>query len=99
MQDTQAHPETTFSLRDVTFRVSGRTLLAPLSMTFPAGKVTGLIGHNGSGKSTLLKMLGRHQKASGKAVFSSMISSIAGTAKSLLVRLPICRSSYRLPKA
>ena len=33
-------------------------------MTFPAGKVTGLIGHNGSGKSTLLKMLGRHHAAS-----------------------------------
>ena len=34
------------------------------SLTFPAGKVTGLIGHNGSGKSTLLKMLGRHQPPS-----------------------------------
>lgn len=64
MHDKHNHPETTFSLTDVTFRVAGRTLLAPLSMTFPAGKVTGLIGHNGSGKSTLLKMLGRHQKAS-----------------------------------
>lgn len=48
----------------VTFRVPGRTLLHPLSLTFPAGKVTGLIGHNGSGKSTLLKMLGRHQAPS-----------------------------------
>lgn len=43
----------------------GRTLLHPLSLTFPAGRVTGSIGHNGSGKSTLLKMLGRHQKPSG----------------------------------
>ncbi|MBD3699417.1 Fe3+-hydroxamate ABC transporter ATP-binding protein FhuC [Klebsiella pneumoniae] len=42
----------------------GRTLLHPLSLTFPTGKVTGLIGHNGSGKSTLLKMLGRHQPPS-----------------------------------
>jgi len=64
MQDKQLHPDTTFSLTDVTFRVPGRTLLHPLSLTFPVGKVTGLIGHNGSGKSTLLKMLGRHQKAS-----------------------------------
>ncbi|MFD1804047.1 Fe3+-hydroxamate ABC transporter ATP-binding protein FhuC [Mixta tenebrionis] len=55
---------TTFSLDRVSFRVPGRTLLHPLSLTFPAGKVTGLIGHNGSGKSTLLKMLGRHQTAS-----------------------------------
>ncbi len=64
MQDKQLHPDTTFSLTDVTFRVPGRTLLHPLSITFPVGKVTGLIGHNGSGKSTLLKMLGRHQKPS-----------------------------------
>lgn len=63
MQDTESN--TTFTLRDVSFSVPGRTLLHTLSLTFPMGKVTGLIGHNGSGKSTLLKMLGRHQKASG----------------------------------
>lgn len=64
MQDKHSLPDTTFSLTDVSFRVPGRTLLHPLSLTFPVGKVTGLIGHNGSGKSTLLKMLGRHQKPS-----------------------------------
>jgi iron-chelate-transporting ATPase len=64
MHDKHTSPDTTFSLSDVTFRVPGRTLLHPLSLTFPVGKVTGLIGHNGSGKSTLLKMLGRHQKPS-----------------------------------
>lgn len=65
MQDKISPPDAGFSLKDVTFQVPGRTLLHPLSLTFPAGKVTGLIGHNGSGKSTLLKMLGRHQKPSG----------------------------------
>ncbi|WP_034912428.1 MULTISPECIES: Fe3+-hydroxamate ABC transporter ATP-binding protein FhuC [Erwinia] len=55
--------ETTFTLDGATFTVPGRTLLQPLSLTFPAGKVCGLIGHNGSGKSTLLKLLGRHQAA------------------------------------
>ncbi|WP_130934603.1 ATP-binding cassette domain-containing protein, partial [Klebsiella pneumoniae] len=64
MQEQTPHSETTFALNGVTFRVPGRTLLHPLSLTFPAGKVTGLIGHNGSGKSTLLKMLGRHQPPS-----------------------------------
>lgn len=53
-----------YTYTDAEFRVPGRTLLHPLSLTFPAGKVTGLIGHNGSGKSTLLKMLGRHQPPS-----------------------------------
>ncbi|MBP2169860.1 iron complex transport system ATP-binding protein [Erwinia toletana] len=63
MQLPQAQ-DTTFRLDNVSFTVPGRTLLHPLSLTFPAGKVTGLIGHNGSGKSTLLKMLGRHHDAS-----------------------------------
>ncbi|MDN5679927.1 MAG: ATP-binding cassette domain-containing protein, partial [Ewingella sp.] len=62
---TDSHAnDSTFSLNEVSFTVPGRTLLAPLSLTFPKGKVCGLIGHNGSGKSTLLKMLGRHQSAS-----------------------------------
>lgn len=56
--------ETTFTLQNVSFHVPGRTLLHPLTLTFPPGKVTALIGHNGSGKSTLLKMLGRHHAAS-----------------------------------
>jgi iron complex transport system ATP-binding protein len=64
MQDTTTQTYTTFALNDVAFHVPGRTLLHPLSLTFPSGKVTGLIGHNGSGKSTLLKMLGRHQPPS-----------------------------------
>ena len=64
MQDNKTHPDSTFTLSDVSFRVPGRTLLHPLSLTFPAGRVTGLIGHNGSGKSTLIKMLGRHQSPS-----------------------------------
>ncbi|MBN1087861.1 Fe3+-hydroxamate ABC transporter ATP-binding protein FhuC [Pantoea sp. 1B4] len=56
--------EATFTLKNASFEVPGRTLIQPLSLTFPPGKVTGLIGHNGSGKSTLLKMLGRHHAAS-----------------------------------
>ena len=65
------HPhaeEATFTLANASFEVPGRTLLQPLSLTFPPGKMTALIGHNGSGKSTLLKMLGRHHVASGGEV-------------------------------
>lgn len=50
----------TFELNNVSFTVSGRVLLHPLTLQFPAGKVCALIGHNGSGKSTLLKLLGRY---------------------------------------
>ncbi|MTH45165.1 Fe3+-hydroxamate ABC transporter ATP-binding protein FhuC [Intestinirhabdus alba] len=68
MQEHSLQPDTTFTLRNVSFRVPTRTLLYPLTLTFPMGKVTGLIGHNGSGKSTLLKMLGRHQPPSEGAI-------------------------------
>ena len=60
--------DSTFSLHQTSFAVPGRILLQPLSLTFPAGKVCGLIGHNGSGKSTLLKLLGRHHAATGGEV-------------------------------
>jgi iron-chelate-transporting ATPase len=50
-----------FSIEAASFAVNGRTLLHPLDLTLPQGRVTGLIGHNGSGKSTLIKLLGRQQ--------------------------------------
>ncbi len=98
MQEQTPHAETTFALDRVTFRVPGRTLLHPLSLTFPSGKVTGLIGHNGSGKSTLLKMLGRHQPPSAGEVLLDGSRWRAGAAKPLPAKWPICRSSCRRPK-
>lgn len=54
-----------FELDAVRFAIGDRTLLSPLTLELPAGKVTGLIGHNGSGKSTLLKLLARQIPATG----------------------------------
>ena len=51
--------------------VPGRTLLHPLSLRLPAGRVVGLIGHNGSGKSTLLSVLARQRApAAGQVSFA-----------------------------
>jgi len=45
-------------------------LLEPLSITVPAQKIIGLIGHNGSGKSTLIKLLARqHSLTAGTISF------------------------------
>lgn len=60
--------ESLFELHDVSFAVPGRRLLEPLSLTLPARRMIGLIGHNGSGKSTLVKILARQQAASGGEV-------------------------------
>ncbi len=53
-----------FDLDGVTFAIPERVLLHPLTLTLPARRVVGLIGHNGSGKSTLVKLLARQQPAS-----------------------------------
>ena len=46
-----------------------KCVLKDVSVTFAAGKVTGLIGPNGSGKSTLLKCIYRILKPTGGRVF------------------------------
>ena len=48
----------------MSFAVPERRVLEPLTITLPARRVIGLIGHNGSGKSTLVKLLARQQSAS-----------------------------------
>ncbi|WON77897.1 Fe3+-hydroxamate ABC transporter ATP-binding protein FhuC [Serratia sp. UGAL515B_01] len=63
MQDKHLNHDATFRLEQMSFAVGGRELLQPLTLTFPQGKMCGLLGHNGSGKSTLLKILARHQRA------------------------------------
>ncbi|MBP6116653.1 MAG: ATP-binding cassette domain-containing protein [Neisseriaceae bacterium] len=50
-----------YQLHEVGFSVPSRILLHPLSATFQAGQVYGLVGHNGSGKSTLIKLLAKQQ--------------------------------------
>ncbi|MDO6501017.1 ABC transporter ATP-binding protein [Photobacterium sanguinicancri] len=57
-----------FTLTDVSFSVSGKTILHPTSLTFESAKVTTLLGHNGCGKSTLIKMLSRQQQPTTGAV-------------------------------
>lgn len=57
--------EALFELDGVAFAAGGRTLLHPLTLALPAGRMVGLIGHNGSGKSTLVKLLARQQPPTG----------------------------------
>ncbi|WP_322052891.1 ATP-binding cassette domain-containing protein [Paraburkholderia bannensis] len=58
-------PEVLYTLEGAAFDAAdGRALLAPLTLTLEAGRMSALIGHNGSGKSTLVKMLARQQAPS-----------------------------------
>jgi iron complex transport system ATP-binding protein len=60
--------EPLFALDRVSFAVHERVLIEPLTITLPARKVVGLIGHNGSGKSTLIKLLARQQPISSGSI-------------------------------
>ncbi|WP_321881095.1 ABC transporter ATP-binding protein [Paraburkholderia bannensis] len=62
---TPRNPEALYTLEGAAFDAAdGRALLAPLTLTLEAGRMSALIGHNGSGKSTLVKMLARQQAPS-----------------------------------
>lgn len=47
------------SFRNVTFRYDRDTILKDVSITFPQGKVTALVGRSGAGKSTVFGLLER----------------------------------------
>ncbi len=44
-------------IKDLTYRIAGRTLLDKVSLTIPSGHRVGLVGPNGTGKSTLFKLI------------------------------------------
>lgn len=59
------------SIQNVTYNISGKTLIDSASMEFQPGKLNIIIGPNGAGKSTLIKLIGRQIKASsGKILFA-----------------------------
>ncbi|SFZ86209.1 iron complex transport system ATP-binding protein [Devosia enhydra] len=53
------------TLSDVSVAIDGTPIVADISATIPAGRLTAIIGPNGSGKSTLLKALCRDLPFSG----------------------------------
>nr|WP_246191178.1 ATP-binding cassette domain-containing protein [Aureimonas leprariae] len=57
-----------FATAELSFAVAGRTLLHPLTLDVPPGRIVALLGKNGSGKSTLLKLLARQTKPSAGSV-------------------------------
>ena len=56
------------TIRDITVRLGGRTILDGASATLPQGGKIGLIGRNGAGKSTLVKTIIGELEPDGGAV-------------------------------
>jgi ATP-binding cassette subfamily F protein 3 len=55
-------------IKDITYRVGGRTLFEGASAHVPAGAKVGLVGPNGSGKTTLLKLITGELELTGGAI-------------------------------
>lgn len=57
-----------FRLEGVGLAIDGQAILHDVTLSFPGGSVTALVGHNGSGKSTLLKIMARQAAATAGTV-------------------------------
>lgn len=53
------------SIRDLTYRIAGRTLFDKTSLVISAGQRIGLAGRNGTGKSTLFNLISGELHADG----------------------------------
>jgi Fe-S cluster assembly ATP-binding protein len=51
-----------FSTQSLSIQIDGREIVSPLSLDFPPGQVTAILGHNGSGKSSLAFALMGHPR-------------------------------------
>jgi len=68
---SEAADNVTWSVRGLTKRFGGTLALDSVSLSFPRGSVTGLLGENGAGKSTLLSILGGLTPPSAGAVLKN----------------------------
>ncbi len=68
--NSQAASSTLVELKHLTFGYGGRPVLSDLSLRFPKGKVTALMGASGGGKTTVLRLIGGQiSPQSGEVIF------------------------------
>lgn len=58
----------TIEAKALSMRVSGKTIVSSIDMTWNAGEVSAILGPNGAGKSSLLSMLSQERKADAGAL-------------------------------
>ena len=61
--------------------LDGRPILAPTTLSFARGTVTGIVGHNGSGKTTLLRCLARQlTPTTGEVTLGARVAALGARA-------------------
>jgi phospholipid/cholesterol/gamma-HCH transport system ATP-binding protein len=74
-QPARLNPDTFIDIDHVTFGYDGkRTILSDISLKFPRGKVTAILGGSGCGKTTLMRLIaGVHAADKGRVVFDGEV--------------------------
>jgi iron complex transport system ATP-binding protein len=81
---------------NISYQVSGKYLVKPLSVTFHAGEMAVIMGANGAGKSTLLKLLtGALKPSSGNVLYKNK-DLTAYTSEELARERAVLSQSYQL---
>lgn len=80
-----------FEAHDLHLRFGDRVVLEEISLSFEAGKLSGIMGPNGAGKTTCFNVLtGRYKPDRGRVLFDG--ADITGRSPQAIARLGIARS-------
>ena len=79
-------PDTLIEIDHVTFGYdASRSILNDVSLRFPRGKVTAILGGSGCGKTTLLRLIGGvHAASKGRVVFDGEVVNATPQGKGVL---------------
>lgn len=81
---------------NISYKVTGKYLVSPLSATFNAGEMAVIMGANGAGKSTLLKLLTAALKPSSGNILYKGVELSAYTPEELAKERAVLSQSYHL---
>ena len=84
------------TVRNVTKRYGGTTVLDDVTCEIPRGGITSIIGPNGAGKSTLLSLISRLQPTDGGGVSVAGLDVTATPSKELAKTMAILRQENHL---
>ena len=80
-----------FEARELHLRFGDRVVLEDISLSFEAGRLSGIMGPNGAGKTTCFNVLtGRYRPDRGKVLFDGI--DITGRSPQAIARMGIARS-------